>query len=81
MTHAALRPLAEVLRDEMVYRDRIAAVLQDGPRTIPELAAALCAPGWEVTLWVMAMRRYGALEELPKPKADDYFRYRLSEGR
>jgi hypothetical protein len=25
---------------------------------------------------VMAMRRYGSLEELPKPKADDYFRYR-----
>lgn len=81
MTNAVLRPLAEVLRDEMVYRDRIAAVLQGGPRTIPELAEALGAPSWEVTLWVMAMRRYGALEELPKPKADDYFRYQLKEGR
>jgi hypothetical protein len=65
----------------MVYRDRIAALLREGSRTIPEIAAALDAPSWEVTLWVMAMRRYGALEELPKPKADDYFRYRLSEGR
>jgi hypothetical protein len=71
------RPLAEVLRDELLQRDRIAAALADGPKTIPELAAALGAPGREVVLWVMAMRRYGLLEELPKPKADDYFRYQL----
>jgi hypothetical protein len=32
-----------------------------------------------VTLWVMALRRYGALEEIPKPKADDYYRYRLAK--
>ncbi len=34
-------------------------------------------PARDVTLWVMALRRYGALEELPKPKAEDYYRYRL----
>ena len=78
MTALPPRPLAEVLRDEMVAKDRIAQVLHDGPRTIPEIAEALGAPSWEVTLWVMAMRRYGALEELPKPKADDYFQYRLA---
>ena len=75
MTDAPLRPLAEVLRDEMVMRDRILALLGEGPRTIPELAEALACPPREVTLWVMAMRRYGALEELPKPRADDYFKY------
>lgn len=78
MNAAPLRPLAEVLRDEMVARDRIARVLRDGPRTIPEIAQALAAPSWEVTHWVMAMRRYGVLEELPKPKAEDYFQYRLA---
>lgn len=77
MTDAPLRPLAEVLRDEMVMKDRILALLREGPKTIPELAEALGFPPREVTLWVMAMRRYGALEELPKPKADDYFRYGL----
>lgn len=70
---------AEVMRDEMVMRGRIAAALREGPRTIPELAAALGSPAPEVTLWVMALRRYGALEELPKPKTDDYYRYRLVE--
>ena len=80
MTASGLRPLGEVLRDEMAAHDRIAAVLSSGPKTIPELTEALGAPGWEVTLWVMTMRRYGALEELPKPKAEDYFRYQLKEG-
>ena len=80
MSSAAPRPLAEVLRDEMIMRGRIAAVLHDGPKTIPEMAELLGAPSREVTLWVMAMRRYGKLEELPKPKIDDYFRYKLMEG-
>lgn len=80
MSSAAPRPLAEVLRDEMIMRDRIVAVLRDGPKTIPEIAEILAAPSREVTLWVMAMRRYGRLEEMPKPKADDYFRYKLMEG-
>lgn len=72
------RGFADVMRDEMVMRPRIAAVLREGPKTIPEIAAALAAPARDVTLWVMALRRYGALEELPKPKAEDYYRYRLA---
>jgi predicted transcriptional regulator len=72
--------LAEVLRDEMIMRDRIAAILREEPKTIPELAELLGAPAREVTQWVMAMRRYGSLEEMPKPKMDDYFRYKLMEG-
>lgn len=74
------RGFAEVLRDEWIMKDRIAAVLADGPKTIPEIAMLLSAPSPEVTQWVMALRRYGRLEEMPKPKADDYFRYKLTEG-
>jgi len=70
------RSPAEIMRDEMTVRPRILAALADGPKTIPEIAEALGAPAPEVTLWVMALRRYGALEELPKPKAEDYYRYR-----
>ena len=72
------RDLGEVIRDEMVMKDRIASLLREEPRTIPEIADALACPVREVALWVMAMRRYGSLEELPKAKADDYFRYRLA---
>ncbi len=71
------RPITEVLRDEMVMRDPIAAALRDSPKTIPEIAEAIDAPAPEVTFWVMAMRRYGMLEEVPKAKADDYFKYAL----
>ena len=70
------RDLGEVIRDEMVMKDRILFLLREEPRTIPEIADALACPVREVALWVMAMRRYGSLEELPKSKADDYFRYR-----
>lgn len=69
--------LAEVLRDEMLARDRVKAILQNGRKTIPETAEALAAPTREVTLWVMAMCRYGVLTEVPKSRADDYFRYSL----
>ena len=75
MDATGMRNRAEVLRDEMVVRDRIRELLEDRPRTIPEIAEALAAPGWEVTAWVMAMRRFGLLRELPKERADDYYRY------
>lgn len=74
----APRAAAEIMRDEMVMRPRILACLADGPKTIPEIAAALAAPAPEVTLWVMALRRYGALEEMPKPRAEDYYAYRVT---
>jgi hypothetical protein len=76
----SLRNLSEVLRDEMVERDRVAAVLREGPKTVPEIAQALGSPSYEVTKWVMAMRRYGRVRDLPKARADDYYRYELVEG-
>ena len=69
---------SEMLRDEMVMRDRIAALLHDGPMTIPALAAALGHPSPEVVCWVMAMRRYGMVEEEGKADADGYFVYTLT---
>jgi predicted Rossmann fold nucleotide-binding protein DprA/Smf involved in DNA uptake len=75
-----LRNLGEVLRDEMVEKDAIAALLKGGPRTIPEIAAELRAPPAEVTKWLMAMRRYGRVRDLPKSRSDDYYRYALVEG-
>jgi len=72
------RDPSEVMRDEMVMKDRIASLLRGGPKTIPEIAEAFRCPTSEVTLWVMAMRRYGCLEELPKGKAEDYYQYKLA---
>ncbi len=74
-----LRNLNEVLRDEMVERQRVAEVLKQAPHTIPEIAAELSEPVDEVTKWVMAMRRYGRVEELPKDRSADYYQYALKE--
>ena len=79
-TRTTLRDLGEVLRDEGVQRERITAILREGPKTIPEIAADLHAPAYEVTKWVMAMRRFGRIRDMPKARADDYFRYALVEG-
>ena len=74
------RNMAEILRDEMIMRDKIRALLSGEKKTIPELAEALEAPGEEVLIWLMGMRRYGAVEEVGRPDEDGYFRYALSGG-
>jgi hypothetical protein len=79
MAEPSTRDVAEVMRDEMVVRDRITALIRSGPRTIPELAEALGYPSPEVVFWVMAMWRYGTLVPTGKAGADGYYRYRLSE--
>jgi hypothetical protein len=73
------RQRAEMLRDEMVMRDPIAGLLRGRPMTIPDLARALDQPSPEVVCWVMAMRRYGMVEEQGKADDDGYFSYTLKE--
>jgi len=69
----------EVLRDEMYMRDQIIKVLTGGPKTITGIAGELGYPSDEVLKWVMGMRRYGLIIEMPKPRADDYYQYKLRE--
>jgi hypothetical protein len=71
------RDIQEVVHDEMIMKDRIATLLKDGPHTIVELAASLGYPSHEVTIWLFAMQRYGAVEAVGKPDVDGYFRYGL----
>ena len=79
MEKKVARNRAEVLRDEMYVRDRIADVLAQGPKTISEIAAELECASDDVLKWVMGMRRYGRVIEMPKSRADDYYRYKLRE--
>jgi hypothetical protein len=71
------RDIHEIVHDEMIMKDRIAKLLQDGPRTIPELAEVMGYPSHEVTIWLFAMRRYGDVEVIGKPDVDGYFKYGL----
>jgi hypothetical protein len=75
------RGLAEIMRDEMVMKDRIITCLREEPKTIPEIAAALGHPPHEVLLWVMAMWRYGTVAEVEKPRGEEYFQYTLNRSR
>lgn len=79
MEKKVTRDLAEVLRDEMYMRDRIINLLREGPKTVPEIAAELSYPSHEVMMWIMGMRRYGIIIEMPKERADDYYQYKLSQ--
>lgn len=75
-TGGGQRDVREVIREEPAVRGRIVAALADRPLTIPEIAAAIGSPEREVVFWVMAMRRYGYLAEVPGADDDGYFRYR-----
>jgi predicted Rossmann fold nucleotide-binding protein DprA/Smf involved in DNA uptake len=65
----------EVIREEPVMRPRILAALADGPRTVPQIAAAIGAPTHETVFWIMGMRRYGWVAEIKGSDGDGYFQY------
>jgi hypothetical protein len=73
------REIQEIVHDEMIMKDRIAKILEDGPRTIPELTVTMGYPSHEVVVWLFAMRRYGEVEVVGKPDVDGYFKYKLVE--
>jgi len=73
--NAPTRELREIVREEPAMHARILGILDDGPRTIPEIAAALACPTDEVVFWVMGMRRYGHLREVRGATDEGYFRY------
>ena len=75
----AIRDVNEIMRDEMIFKDRIIAVLRDGAKTIPEIAEALGQPSHEVVYWVMAMWRYGVVAEVGKPNDEGYYQYQLTK--
>ncbi|MCL6448877.1 MAG: MarR family transcriptional regulator [Armatimonadetes bacterium] len=72
------RDRREVIREEMLRREKILAALREGPRTVPEVAAALGFPAGEVMFWMMGMRKYGHLEETGEPTEEGYYRYQAS---
>jgi predicted Rossmann fold nucleotide-binding protein DprA/Smf involved in DNA uptake len=73
-----LRDMLDIAQDEMVMRDRIAAILEQGPKTIPEMAQSLGYSTHEITVWLFGMRRYGLVEEIGRADVDGYFQYELS---
>ncbi len=77
--HTKPRDMLEIAQDEFIMKDRIAAVLADGPKSISELSEKLGYPTNEIMVWVAGMRRYLELEEVGRPDLDGYFKYELKE--
>ena len=74
-----LRDMLDIAQDEMVMRDRIAGILAEGRKTIPEIADNLGRPTREIAIWLFGMRRYGLVEEIGRADADGYFQYELTK--
>ena len=79
MSHP-LRDLREVLRDGALEGPRVLGALASGPKTIPEIAQELRCPPREALLWVMELRRFGRVVDVPKAPGDEFYRYRRVEG-
>lgn len=75
----APRSMLELAQNEYIMRDRIADVLRDGPKTIPEIAEIMKYPSNEITAWIFGMRRYKMVEEVGRADLDGYFKYELLE--
>ncbi len=77
MSAHALRDPREVIREEMSMHAAIRAALAAGPLSVPQIAEAIGRPTEEVVYWVMGMRRYGHLVELPDDD-EGWFPYALT---
>jgi hypothetical protein len=69
------RDVREIIREEPAMHGQILRCLDAGPLTVPEIAEAIGRPSEEVLFWVMGMRRYGRLVEVPEPNDEGYFQY------
>jgi len=75
MSTALNRDVREIIREEPAMHGQILRALDAGPLTVPEIALAINQPSEEVVFWVMGMRRYGRIVEIPEANDDGYFLY------
>jgi len=71
------KELMEIIKAEMFFRDKIIAALKEKPLTIPEIATHLGQPTAQVMYWVMALRKYGVIEETEEVTDEGYYKYKL----
>ena len=73
------RDIREMIRDEPLMRDRLLALLVDGPLSVREMAAGAGLPAAEVMVWVMGMRKYGYVVEVKATGRMVEYRYAAVE--
>jgi predicted Rossmann fold nucleotide-binding protein DprA/Smf involved in DNA uptake len=72
-----VRDTREIIREEPLHRGAILDALGREPLTVPEIAAAIGEPEREVMFWVMAMRKYGRVAELPEVTPEGFYRFQV----
>jgi hypothetical protein len=78
MTTGTTRDPREVIREEPLMHQAVLKALASAPLTVPQIAEAIGKPSAEVVFWVMGMRRYRMLVELPEADDEGYFQYRVA---
>jgi predicted Rossmann fold nucleotide-binding protein DprA/Smf involved in DNA uptake len=72
------KDLRDYVADQNKARKAILDALKEGPRTVPELAAA-AGLSTDKTLWlVTGLRKYGKVEDIPG--RDTYPKYAIKNG-
>ena len=70
----------QIARDEHGMRRRVLALLREGPKTVPEIAALLGVSPYEANWWVMGFLRYGHVRATEEVTDEGYYRYAIVEG-
>ncbi len=66
----------KLLKELQTVRKEIRQALQGGPRTVPEIAAAVGLPASQVLWQIAAMKKYGLVVETGLD--ENYYRYALA---
>lgn len=66
-----------LLKEQQAFRKRLREAMQDGPKTIPQIAAAASLPADQVLWHVMAMKKYDLVREVGKD--GEYYKYALAK--
>ena len=64
-------------RENTGIRRKITEALNDGPRTVPDIAGITGIPGHQVFWHLMSMKKYGKVVE--GEERDSYYEYALKE--
>ena len=71
------KDLVERSRAQTKMRKKIIQALEDGPKTVPEVAKATAMPSHEVLWKLMGMKKYGLVVE--GEERDGYYEYALKK--
>jgi hypothetical protein len=67
----------ERMREHNAIRKKIRGILEEGPKTVPEVATATGLPAHQILWHITAMRKYDLLEE--GEMSGEYYLYQLPQ--